>query len=370
MKRSIILSTIAAISAALILTGCAQPVSQAATLAPTATAAKAGEPPKAPTAPPTAVEPTKAPALASATPATKSSFPEKGKPITMIVPWAAGGSLDLSARLLASDMEKTLGTSIQVVNKAGASGQVGTTELAKAKPDGYTFGVTAIPSTNTIYLDPERQSVFSRKDLAPIARHSSDPEVIGVSSDSKYQTVKDLIDDAKANPQKIKFGTAGILSVMHLGVLSLQKATGTEFSVVQFDGGAQSTTALVGGHIDAVVDTIGTMAPFIKAGKIRVLGVMDRQPAAMLPEAKTLESQGIKVYTTTSRGYSAPGGTPKEIIDTLSAAIKKAADSEEHRKKLEEISTTVAYLDPAGFAAYWDEVDSQVAPLIDLAKQK
>ncbi|HEX2988388.1 MAG TPA: tripartite tricarboxylate transporter substrate-binding protein, partial [Chloroflexota bacterium] len=116
--------------------------------------------------------------------------------------------------------------------------------------------------------------------------------------------------------------------------------------------------------------TIGTMASFIKSGKIRVLGVMDKQPAAAMPEAKTLESQGIKVYTTTSRGYSAPAGTPKEIIDTLSAAIKKAADSEEHRKKLEEISTTVAYLDPAGFAAYWDDVDAQVAPLIDLAKQK
>jgi tripartite-type tricarboxylate transporter receptor subunit TctC len=298
-----------------------------------------------------------------------ASFPEKGKPITMIVPWSAGGSLDLSARLLASDMEKILGTPVMVVNKAGASGQVGTTQLVLAKPDGYTFGVTAIPSTSTIYLDPDRKAVFGRKDLAPLARHVSDPIAIAVRADSKYQTLKELVADAKANPERVKAGSPGILSAMHLGLLLFQRATDTRLAPVQFDGSGQVAAALLGGHVDVMFDVIAVNAPNIKAGKVRLLGVMDKEPSRQFPEAKTLESQGFKVYLGTSRAYSAPGATPKEIVDILSAAIKRATEGEQHRKRLEELSLTVAYLDAVQFGAYWDELDAQIKPLIALAKQ-
>jgi tripartite-type tricarboxylate transporter receptor subunit TctC len=299
-----------------------------------------------------------------------AQFPEKGKTVTILVPWAAGGSLDLSARLLASDLEKLLGTPFQVVNKPGASGQVGTTQIALAKPDGYTFGVTAVPSTSTIYLDPDRKAAFARKDLAPVARHTSDPVAIGVSAESKYTTLKALIDDAKARPEKIKAGSPGILSVHHLGIKLFEKATDTRFAVVQFDGGAPGMTALLGGHVDVVFDVIGTMASHIKAGKIRVLGIMDNAASRFVPEVKTLESQGVKVYMTTSRAYAAPAGTPKEIIDILSGAIKKATEGEAHRKKLEEMYTTVAYQDAAQFGVYWDELDAEIKPLIEQAKKQ
>jgi tripartite-type tricarboxylate transporter receptor subunit TctC len=285
------------------------------------------------------------------------------------VPWSAGGSLDLSARLLAAEMEKILETQIQVVNKPGASGQVGTTQIALAKPDGYTFGVTSVPSTSTIYLDPDRKAAFSRKDLAPLARYTSDPMTIGVPTDSKYKTVKDLIDAAKARPEGIKVGCSGILSAMHLSILMFEKETGTKFAVVQFDGGAPAMTAMVGGHLDVVFDVIGTMASQIKAGQVRLLGVMDKDPSKFLPEVKTLESEGVKLYMGTSRAYSAPAGTPKEVVDILSAAIKKATESEALRKKLEDMYTTPAYLDAAHFAAYWDDLDARVKPLIGLAKQ-
>jgi len=299
----------------------------------------------------------------------RTAFPEKGKAITMIVPWSAGGSLDMSARLLASDLERILGTSVQVVNKPGASGQVGTTQIALAKPDGYTFGVTSIPSTSTIYLDPERKAAFGRKDLAPLARHTSDPIAVAVRADSKYKTIKDLIADVKANPEKVKAASPGILSAMHLGLLLFQKATDTKFAVVQFDGGAPGVSALLGGHVDATFDVIGTSASHIRAGTVRILGIMDKEGSRFLPEAKTLESQGVNVHFGTSRAYSLPGGTPKEIVDTLSAAIKKATEGEAHRKKLEELYLTVAYLDPAQFAAYWDEMDAKLQPLVALAKQ-
>ena len=299
----------------------------------------------------------------------KVAFPEKGRPITMLIPWSAGGSLDVSARLLAADMEKLLGTTVMVVNKPGASGQVGTTQLALAKPDGYTFGVTAIPSTSTIYLDPDRKAAFGRKDLAPVARHVSDPMTIAVRVDSKYQTLQDLINDARANPDRIKAGTVGILSAMHLGLLMFQRATDTKLAAVQFDGSAQVAMALLGGHVDVMFDVAAVNVPHIKAGKIRLLGVMDKEPTRQFPEVKTLDAQGIKgVYIGTSRGYSAPGGTPKEIVDILSGAIKTASEGEQHRKRLEEMGLTVAYQDPAQFAAFWDELDARIKPLISLAK--
>jgi len=299
-----------------------------------------------------------------------AQFPEKGKAITILVPWAAGGSLDLSARLLASDLEKFLGTPTQVVNRPGASGQVGTTQIALAKPDGYTIGVTALPSTNTIYLDPERKAAFGRKDLAPVACHTSDPVAIGVRTDSKYKTLKDLIDDAKANPEKIKAGDAGILSVHHLAIELFQKATDTRFAIVHFDGGAPGITALVGGHVDVTFDVIGTMASHIKAGTIRILGVMGKEASRFLPEVQPLQAMGLKLYMSTSRAYSAPAGTPKEIVDILSGAIKKATEGEEHRKKLADMYTTVAYQDAAQFGAYWDELDAQLKPLVEQIKKQ
>jgi len=309
------------------------------------------------------------PHLLSAGATGAASFPEKGRAITMIIPWSAGGSLDLSARLLASDMEKILGTPVMVVNKPGASGQVGTTQLALAKPDGYTFGVTAIPSTSTIYLDPDRKAVFGQKDLTPVARHVSDPMSIAVRADSKYQTLNDLIVDVKANPERVKAGCPGILSAHHLALLVFQKATDTRFAPVQFDGSGQVAAALLGGHVDVMVDVIAVNAPNIKAGTVRILGIMDKEPSRQFPEVKTMESQGVKVYMGTSRAYSAPKNTPKDIVDVLSGAIKKATEGAQHRKRLEELSLTVAYMDAAQFAAYWAELDAQIKPLIALAKQ-
>ncbi|MHB1161098.1 MAG: Bug family tripartite tricarboxylate transporter substrate binding protein, partial [Chloroflexota bacterium] len=122
----------------------------------------------------------------------------------MIVPADAGGATDIGYRLLAPRMEKYLGTTVEVVNKPGAGTQVGVTELSKAKPDGYTIGVTLIPQTPTIYMDPERKAVFNRESFAPIGLHVFDPGLIAVAPDSKYKTLKDVVDDAKANPEKVK----------------------------------------------------------------------------------------------------------------------------------------------------------------------
>ncbi len=337
---------------AVLVAGCSQGSSSPA---PSPAAPKAAEPAK-PAAQPTAV------------PAAKVDFPAKGKNISLIVPFPAGGSTDVGARLLAPLMEKELGVPVQVVNKAGAGSQVGITDLVQSKPDGYTLAYTLLPATVTIYLDPERKAVFGRKDLQFVAMHVSDPQLVAVAANSPYKTLKDLIDAAKANPEKIKAASVGILGPEHLSILQLQKAAGVKFAIVQFDGSAPATSALLGGHTDFQMGTLGVFASAYKNGQVRFLGVMDKEESRLAPGVKTLESQGYKIYSYVSRALSVPAGTPAPVVDILTSAVKKAMESEDHKKKIEEMGMTLTYMGPDKTAAFWDDVEAQVKPLMELAK--
>lgn len=330
--------------------------------APTPTTApKAPESTKA-TAP--AAQPTAAPAAAP-----KVSFPEKGRAITFIVAWEAGGGTDVSARVLSVALEKELGTPVQVVNKPGAGGQVGITELAKSKGDGYTIGYTNLPATVSIYLDAERKPAFGRNDLQPLALHVLDPGAIAVKADSPYKNMKDLIGAAKANPEKVKAGLTGVTNPPHFALLQLERLTGVRLAPVQFNGGAPALTALLGGHVDVGFDHVGTFVTPMKTNQVRLLGVMDREESKFAPGVKTMSAQGIELYGSTARAISAPAGTPKEVVGILSSAIKRAMDAPEHKTKMEEMGLTVRYMDPAQLAAFWGEVDTQVKSLLQLAKR-
>lgn len=324
--------------------------------APSPTAAPKPAPTKAPEAP----KPTAAPA--------KAAFPEKGKAINLLVAFPAGGSTDVGARLLAPLMEKSLGTPVQVVNRGGAGGQVGWTELAGYKPDGYGIGYVNLPSIITQYLDPERKAVFKRESFQPLAMHVVDPAVIAVAADSPYKTAKDLLDAAKANPEKIKAGADGILTDDHLNILQLERMSGAKFATVQFEGGAPKMTALLGGHIDAAFGNVGDTVSQFKSGKIRVLAVLDKEENKFYPGIKTLEAQGYKVYGASSRGVAAPAGTPKEAVDALSQSIKKAMEDEDHKKKMDESGLTLRYFGPAEFEAYWSDMEKDIEPLMAAVK--
>jgi tripartite-type tricarboxylate transporter receptor subunit TctC len=299
---------------------------------------------------------------------TKGEFPAAGRPITMVVPFGAGGPTDVAARLLVPSLEKELGTTITVVNKPGASTQIGVTQIATARPDGYTIGFVSLPQVSTIYLDPERKSVFERKDLQTLAMHVVDPIVISVRADSPHKTLQQLIDFAKANPGKLRGGTGGFMGTPHLAWLELQRLTGARFSLVHFEGSAPGTTALLGGHIDALVDTVAGSYTRAKAGEFRVLGVMDTQESAYLPGVPTFASQGVKLEFAASRGLVAPAGTPKPIVDALSDAIRKTINTDDHRKRMADMGQTLRYMDPAQFADYWAAMERQVQPLMEQAK--
>lgn len=348
---------IVALASAILAAACQQ-----AAPVPSPTTGPAAAPTKAP-APPTQA-PTAAPTKAPA----KVDFPTAGKSITMLVPWAAGGGTDVGARLLAPLVEKELGAPVQVVNRPGAGSQVGIAEFVRAKPDGYTLGATNMPSTNSLYLEPERQATFSRKDFQLVALHVDDPGAVAVKVDSPFKDMKDLVDAARAKPKTIKASTTGLKGSAHLAALQVERATGAEFALVHFDGFAPAQTALLGGHIDVQFGYVGEFLPQVKSGNLRILGVMDREQSKYYSGVKTFEEQGIKLYWASARGWSVPAGTPKEIVNILSAAIKRSIETQEHQQKMDEMGLTLRYMNPDQFTKYWDEVDAQVEKLLELAK--
>jgi len=339
--KHLVLSSVAVLAAAsLLIAGCGQ---------------SAPAPTSAPASPTKATEQSK--------PAAKTDYPA-GKPINMIVPWAAGGANDIVSRALAAGMEKELNTSIPVVNKAGAGGQIGMADAASAKPDGYTIVNTALPSIISTYLEADRKSTYNQSSFQPIALQSVDPIAIVVKADSPYKTLKDLIDAAKSNPEKVTVGSNGVMSINHMTILQLQKAAGVKFAIVQFNGGSEQPTALLGGHIDVAFDLSGVFIPQVKSGNVRVLAIADTQDNKYLPGVPTIQSAGYNVNFSSLRAFSVHSATPKPIVDVLAAAAKNVITSDAHVKKMEEAGIGVRYMDPDGVSKAWAEQEDVVSKLM------
>ena len=297
-----------------------------------------------------------------------ADYPIKGRAITIIVPFAPGGANDVAARVQAPVLEKELGVPIVVVNKPGASTQIGMTQLVQAKPDGHTLGLLTLPGAMLAYLDPSRKAIYSRKDFKVVALQSWDPNGLAVKTDSPYKSLKDLVEAARANPEKIKVGTSGLLSTDHMVLLMLQKAADVKFGIVHFDGGVPSITALLGGHLNAVVTTSSTFLPQLKSGNIRMLGITDKEENKFFPGVKTFEGQGYKVQYGASRGIVVRSDTPREVLNVIGAAVKAATDDADMRKRMNEMALTVRYLEEKEAGAFWDDLEAQTKPLLSLAK--
>ncbi len=364
--RRLLIFVVSVLIAGSLTSACAQ---SAPSPTPT-TPPKATEPAKAaPTAAATAAVATAAPAQPTAAPKALA-WPEKGRAITIIVPWDPGSGADVLARLLAPTLEKDLGVPIEVVDKPGGGTQIGLTELAKAKPDGYTIGMTNQTTTVLTYLDPERKAAYSRKDFAPIANVAVDVTSIAVTPDSQFKTLKDLVDAAKAKPGQIKIGDSGALSSIHFDLLRFAKAAGITVAPVHFSGGATAVTAVLGGHTDATCQGLGTMASQVKGGQVKVLGTMSEKRSRFVPNVPTMEEQGVKVYGPSTRSFAAPGGTPKEIVNRLAEAFKKAMDVPDVQKKMDETMLEPRYMGPEEFAAAWDQWEKESLEVMPLARQQ
>lgn len=370
MRQPIVVlaSVLAGLSLAIVACSSAGP--PAPTVAPTSPP-KVAEPAKAPTAAPTAApaSPTQAPQPTTA-PAKAASFPEKGKTITFVAPFAAGGSTDIVARLLAAGMERDLGTPVQVLNVSAGSGQAGVTQMVLSRPDGYTMAIVSIPSTLAVYLDPDRQSPWTRKDFTVVAEVASYPQVISVQPDSPFKTLKDVIDAAKAKPEQVTLAVGALMSSNDVVAAMLEEAAGAKFRKVRTDGDSQNITGLMGGHYDAAIDNLPPIIGPSKSNSLRVLGVTLAQPSPYLPGAPTMVSQGYNVIAGSESGLAVPVGTPKEVVDILSASAKRVVESSEFGSKSGGIAVTPDYVTWQEWAPTWDRMEPTIKKVIEQSKRQ
>jgi tripartite-type tricarboxylate transporter receptor subunit TctC len=322
-----------------------------------------------PTAAPKVADPTKAAAGAAAQPTSapavnKINWPEKGKAVTFLVPMSAGSGTDIGARMVATGLERELGIPFQVTNKTGAAGIPSYTELVKAKPDGYTLVCWTFMSGVNAYMDPEYKATYNRKDIQAVAHMLLERNVWIVNGNSKWNTIQELLADAKANPGKIKFGGSGILANPHMTAMMLEKAAGVEFSIVQFPGSGDAMTAMYGGNIDCTVTGGSTVVGPLKAGQVKLLAVTDKVENEYFPGVKTLLSMGYDVVAPNSTGIGAPAGTPKEVVQAISQALKKVYDDPAFSAKLRDMALTKAYMDTDEFNKYIDDIETRMRPFI------
>jgi tripartite-type tricarboxylate transporter receptor subunit TctC len=292
------------------------------------------------------------------------AFPAKGKVLTFIVPFGAGGSSDIAARNLAPYLEKELGTTVEVIDKPGAGSQVGVTYAMAQKPDGYTIYMANLPAPMTMWMNPDRKTVFhSKKDFTLLGIVLSDPGAIAVQYDGPYKNMKDLVDAAKANPGKLKAATTGLLSDDHFAIIDVEKAAGVKFAIVHFDTNPERDTALMGGKIDASFGNAGSFYAASVNKKLRIIGLMSEKPWSKDTSLPTFKSQGYPLFAASIRGLYGPPKMDPKIRKTLCDAIGKAVNNPEYMKRMDDAGFPTGYQSCAQHEKTWDEIDKWVTPI-------
>lgn len=291
--------------------------------------------------------------------------PYPAKPVTAVVPMAAGGSTDLLARAVEKSWTKYSNQPLVVVNKPGGGGVVGTEGVVRSKPDGYTLYLgygsghdVVMPSLQKMPYDPV-------KDLIPVARVSIHSVVIVTGANSPHNSVKDIVAWAKKEGKPVTTAVSVKAGAVDLALTAFGKAAGINIVTVPFQGGAEATTALAGGHLMIGGGHPSEIIPHIKAGRFKALAVVlpERDPA--LPNVPTLKEEGINVYTWGSiKGLAAPAGTPKEVVNYLESTVKKVCDDPEFKTTMANMFQPVMYLGSADFTKFIQQATADYAKLI------
>lgn len=283
----------------------------------------------------------------------EATYPNR--PITISTGYNAGSVTDMGIRLLAPYLEKELGQPIIIVNKPGGGGWVAWSELAAAKPDGYSLTVVNVPNFHTGYLNPQTKKNFSVDNYTFLANHISDPSAISVRTDSKFKSVKEIVEYAKQNPGKLSITTTGPSSDDHLMALMLENYAKAKFKIVHMQGGNESVSNVLGGHIDLLCENVGGVMGPLKDGSIRMLGVATKERAVLVPDVPTLKEQGFDFVSVSARGIAAPKGLPADVKDKLAKALEKAINNPEHVAKAKNIGLSVQYMGPDEYTVFMKE---------------
>ena len=263
------------------------------------------------------------------------------KPITLVVPFAAGGPTDVVARTLGAAMTKSLGQTVVVENKLGAGGTVAATAVSKAQPDGYTFFIhhNGMATSTALY---RKLAYDPMKDFEFVSQAVEVPMTLLARKDFPANNLQELVAYIRANKDKINLANAGLGAVSQLCGMMFQRAIGVQLTEVPFLGTAPAMNALLGGQVDVLCDQTTQSVPQIKAGNVKLYGVTTKKRVKVLPNAPTLSEQGLKDFEVVVwHGIYAPKGTPKAIVDRMNGAVRAALKDPDVVKRMDDLGAEI-----------------------------
>lgn len=290
-------------------------------------------------------------------------FPSR--PITLVIPFAPGGSTSIVGRGIAEKMSEFLGEKIVIDNRPGAGGTVGTRAVAKSAPDGYTL---LLGYTGTLAIGPslyKNVGYDPRKDFAPVGMIGNAPNSLVVNPDFPAKTLAELIAYAKANPGKLNFGSAGAGTASHITGEYFARAAGITLVHIPYKGTGPALTDLLGGHIPMAFAPIPASHSNVAAGKLRALAVTSPGRSGLLPDVPTIAESGIPGFDASLYyGLAAPAGTPRPVVDKLNKVLREALASEEVKRQLGNDGTDITPGSPEDYAALIDRDEKKWAQLV------
>lgn len=292
------------------------------------------------------------------------SFPSR--PIKLIVPFGAGGPTDLQYRKLAELAGTYLGQPVIVENKPGAGTTLGPSSMAKtSRPDGYTISGALAPLLR--YPHMQKVDWDPLTDFTYIIGLGGYNFVAAVRADSPYSTMKDLIDDAKRNPGKVTVGTPGAGTTLHLLTETLNALADTRLTHVGFRSGSENLTNLLGGHVAASFDAIGSFLPQVEAGKVKILMTFGEKRMSRFPAVPTATELGYELAYPSPYGIVGPKDMPSHVVDVLHDAFKRAMEHPENQEMLERLQQVAWYRSPAQYKEWAEKASKQERALVERA---
>ena len=306
-------------------------------------------------------------ALTAVAPAVWAADNYPSRPVRLIVPFGAGGSTDIVARLLADKMGPILGQAVVIENKGGAGGSIGAAEIAKSAPDGYTIGMATVSTHGANPAIMSKLPYDAKKDFAPITNVMAVPSVFVVHPSVPAQTMKEFIALAKKEPGKYSFASPGTGSLGHANIENFMNLAGIDLLHIPYKGAGQALNDALGGQVNAMTDNLSSSLSNIKAGKLRPLAVLGLTRAEVLPDVPTYTELGYPEMGDGGWfGLVAPAGTPKPIIDKLNAAAHKVMQDPDFQKKQREIAGEGMGNSPEEFAK---QIDAAIARYTAVAQR-
>ena len=293
------------------------------------------------------------------------------RPITLVVPYSAGGGNDVMARIVAERMSRTLGQQIVIENKGGAGGSIATRQIAKAAPDGYTLG---LGGTGTLAINPTLYPSVGydpRRDFAPVGLIASSALVVLVNPSVEAKSIGELIALGKRDPGKLNYASAGAGSGIHLGSELFATMAGVRLTHIPYKGSSPALTDLIGGHVAIYFSSLPPAITLVREGKVRALAVTGPKRSESFPDLPTVAEAALPGYEAVLHyGIVAPAGTPRPIVDKLAAAMKSALAEPDLREKIAADGAEVMAMTPEEYAADIDREETKWSQVVKVSGAK